>query len=108
MKAQALDTVFDALASSNRREILTRLARGAMTTAEVGRHFPFTKQALSRHIALLEDAGLISRTTAYGGVRELTLVPQPLDGIANWVNHLRRGWAASLDRLDDVLRGNDA
>jgi DNA-binding transcriptional ArsR family regulator len=108
MAAPQLDAVFDALASSSRREIVTRLARGAMTTTQIGRHFAFSKQALSRHIALLEEAGLIARTTTYGRVHELSLVPQPLDRVAQWVHHLRRGWTASLDRLDDVLRGNDA
>jgi DNA-binding transcriptional ArsR family regulator len=108
MPTPQLDAVFDALASSSRREIVTRLARGAMTTTQIGRHFAFSKQALRRHIALLEEAGLISRTTTHGRVHELSLVPQPLDRVARWVHHLRRGWTASLDRLDDVLRGNDA
>jgi DNA-binding transcriptional ArsR family regulator len=108
MAAPQLDAVFDALASGSRREIVRRLARGAMTTGQIGRHFAFTKQALSRHIALLEEAGLISRTTTHGRVHQLTLVPEPLDRMTLWVHQLRRGWTASLDRLDDVLRGNDA
>ncbi|HEX4700807.1 MAG TPA: metalloregulator ArsR/SmtB family transcription factor [Pseudonocardiaceae bacterium] len=97
-----LDTVFDALANERRREIVVRLARGSMTTPEIGRHFGFTKQALSRHVGLLESAGLVSRTRR-GRVDEVTLVPRQLDDLVSWVNELRRGWTASLDRLDEVL-----
>jgi DNA-binding transcriptional ArsR family regulator len=105
MKADqvALDAVFDALANEHRREIVARLARGSMTTPEVGRHFGFTKQALSRHIGLLEDAGLVSRTLR-GRVHELELVPRRLDSVERWVFELRRGWTGNLDRLDEVLR----
>jgi len=94
---------FDALANERRREIVSRLARGSMTTPEIGRHFGFTKQAMSRHLAQLESAGLVARTL-HGRVHELSLIPRRLDGVARWVNELRRGWAASLDRLDEVLR----
>lgn len=108
MKAEgaALDVVFDALANERRREIIKRLARGSMTTPEIGSHFGFTKQALSRHVGLLEDAGLVSRTV-HGRVHELVLVPRRLDGIVDWVSELRRGWAASLDRLNEVLDDSD-
>jgi DNA-binding transcriptional ArsR family regulator len=99
----ALDAVFDALANERRREIVTRLSHGAMTTPEIGRHFGFTKQALSRHVGLLESAGLVSRTV-HGRVHELALVPRQLDDVVSWVSELRRGWTASLDRLDEVLR----
>jgi len=102
----ALDTVFDALANEHRREIVMRLARGSMTTPEIGRHFGFTKQALSRHVGLLENAGLVSRTVR-GRVHELTLVPRHLDDVVRWVDELRRGWAASLDRLDEVLNARE-
>jgi DNA-binding transcriptional ArsR family regulator len=102
-ESRVLDTVFDALANERRREIVTRLARGSMLTPDIGRHFGFTKQALSRHIGLLEHAGIVSRTV-HGRVHELTLAPRRLDGIVNWVTELRRGWQVSLDRLDEVLR----
>src|SRR4051812_28873162 len=106
MKADpaALDAVFDALANERRREIVIRLARGPITTPEIGRHFGFTKQALSRHVALLESAGLVSRTL-HGRVNELELVPRRLDGIEQWVFELRRGWSGNLDRLNEVLGG---
>jgi len=102
----ALDAVFDALANQPRREIVTRLSRGPMTTPDVGHHFGFTKQALSRHVGVLENAGLITRTLR-GRVHELVLVPVPLGEISRWVAEIRRGWESSLDRLDDVLRRND-
>jgi DNA-binding transcriptional ArsR family regulator len=102
-RAAVLDTVFDALANESRREIVARLARGPMTTPQISRHFGFTKQAMSRHIGVLENAGLVSRTL-HGRVHELALVPRRLDGLAAWVSELRRGWTASLERLDEVLR----
>jgi DNA-binding transcriptional ArsR family regulator len=105
--AGTLDTVFDALANQPRREIITRLARGAMTTPEVGRHFGFSKQALNRHVSLLEGAGLIERTLR-GRVHELAIVPARFGEVSAWVTEVRRGWEASLDRLDDVLRRTDA
>jgi DNA-binding transcriptional ArsR family regulator len=98
-----LDAVFDALANERRREIVMRLARSPMTTPEIGRHFGFTKQALSRHLAVLEGAGLVSRR-AQGRIHCLALAPQRLDGVVQWVSELRRGWTASLERLEELLR----
>jgi len=102
----SLDAVFDALANQPRREIVSRLARGPMTTPELGRLFGFSKQALNRHVGLLDNAGLITRT-ARGRVHELALVPVPLGQIVSWATEIRRGWEASLDRLDEVLRRID-
>jgi DNA-binding transcriptional ArsR family regulator len=73
-----------------------------MTTPEVGRHFGFSKQVLSRHVGVLEDAGLIERTLR-GRVHELVLAPAPLRELSSWATELRRGWEASLDWLDEVL-----
>jgi DNA-binding transcriptional ArsR family regulator len=105
-EAASLDAVFDALANEHRREIVRRLARTPMTTPEVARHFGFTKQAMSRHVGVLESAGLVSRTL-HGRVHELVLIPRRLDGLARWVTALRAGWSASFDRLDEVLRAGD-
>jgi DNA-binding transcriptional ArsR family regulator len=102
-KGRRLDSAFDALANQPRREIVARLSRGAMTTPEVGRHFGFTKQALSRHVQVLERAGLVERLVR-GRVHELKLMPQPLGEISDWVSTLRGGWEANLDRLDDIMR----
>jgi DNA-binding transcriptional ArsR family regulator len=106
MDKGSLDVVFDALANEHRREIVMRLARAPMTTPEVARHFGFTKQAMSRHVGVLESAGLVSRTL-HGRVHELVLVPRRLEGVTRWISALRAGWSASLDRLDEVLRAGD-
>ena len=101
-RSERLDAVFDALANASRREIVARLVRGPLTTPEIGVHFDFSKQALNRHVELLEAAGIVTRKSR-GRVHELRLVPGPLDGVTRWIGELRRGWAASLDRLDEVL-----
>ncbi len=102
----ALDTIFDALANEPRREIIARLSAGPMTTPEISRGFGFTKQAMSRHIAILEGAGLVQRTVR-GRVHDLTLVRAPLTEVSGWVAEVERGWQASLDRLDVVLRSRN-
>lgn len=102
----SLDVVFGALANEPRREIVARLARGPMTTPEIGRHFRFTKQALSRHISVLDNAGLIQRTPR-GRVHVLALAPERLSELTGWVAEIRRGWESNLDRLGDVLRSED-
>ncbi len=101
--ALALDAAFDALASQPRREIVARLCRGPLATRDVAEGFAFTKQALSRHLALLEGAGVVARA-ASGRNHILTLVPAPLVGVSDWVEEIRRGWTASFDRLDAILR----
>jgi hypothetical protein len=79
------------------------LARGRATTPQIGRRFRLTRQALNRHVALLERAGLVARTLR-GRAHEVELVPGRLDGVVDFVAELRRGWSASLDRLGEVLR----
>jgi DNA-binding transcriptional ArsR family regulator len=101
-----LGAVFDALANEPRREMVARLARGSMTTPEIGRHFGFTRQALNRHVGILEDAGLIRRTLK-GRVHEVTLVRSSLDEMADWVSIVRRGWEGNLDRLGTLLGGGN-
>ncbi len=102
----ALDTIFDALANEPRREILVRLSAAPMTTPEISRGFGFTKQAMSRHMAILESAGLVRRTVR-GRVHDLTLVRAPLTEVSGWLAEVERGWQASLDRLDAVLRSRN-
>jgi predicted transcriptional regulator len=101
-----LGLVFDALANEPRRGMVARLARGPMTTPEIGRHFGFSRQALNRHVSILEDAGLIRRTLN-GRVHEVTLVRSSLDEMAEWVSIVRRGWEGNLDRLGTLLGGTD-
>jgi DNA-binding transcriptional ArsR family regulator len=77
-----------------------------LPTPELGHRFGFTKQALSKHIAILEGAGLVRRTVR-GRVHDLTLVRAPLTEVTGWLAEVERGWQASLDRLDEVLRSTD-
>jgi DNA-binding transcriptional ArsR family regulator len=97
-----LDLLFGALANRSRRELVLRLRRGPLVTPQIGKHFEITKQALSRHISVLRDAGLVTAKTR-GRVQELSLNATQLDRITRWVHELQRGWAASLERLDEVL-----
>ncbi len=99
----ALGYVFDALANEQRRSILVRLAHGASSTPEIASQFGFTKQALSRHLKVLESAGLIARS-GRGRINDVTLLPAALDDVSRWLVEVRRGWHASLDRLEHVLR----
>ena len=101
-KRAILDDVFDALANEHRRNIVARLAEGPTTTPAIARQYGFTKQALSRHIGLIEGAGLISRVRR-GRIDHLKLVPERLDSLTHWVSELKAGWTASLNRLDEVL-----
>ena len=102
----SLDVVFGALANEPRREIVARLARGPMTTPEIGRYFRFSKQALSRHLSVLDSAGLIERTSK-GRVHILALAPDRLSELTTWVAEIRRGWESNLDRLGDVLKESE-
>jgi DNA-binding transcriptional ArsR family regulator len=103
LRDRALDAVFSALANEHRRRILRRLASGDAATARIARDFDFSKQALSRHIAVLEDAGLVKRTVR-GRERRLALAPSRLHDVATWLFQLHRGWQRSFDRLDEVLQ----
>jgi DNA-binding transcriptional ArsR family regulator len=104
-RGAALDAVFAALANEHRRRILARLASGDVTTPQIALEFDFSKQALSRHMAVLEDAGLVNRAV-HGRLHELAFAPEPLDGVSHWIFELRRGWKKNLDRLDRVLRAH--
>ncbi len=99
---RALNDAFGALANRDRRRLLRELRRGPLPTPAIAGQFDFSKQALSRHLAVLEHAGLIERHTR-GRIRYIRLAPAPLQRVSNWIFELRRGWQASLDRLDRVL-----
>lgn len=97
-----LDAVFAALANETRREIVAGLAAGPTTTPEIGRRFAFSRQALNRHLLALEEAGLVERSLD-GRVHTISLVPQGLDEVASWTDHIRTAWLGNLDRLGAVL-----
>lgn len=104
--AATLDPVFDALASEHRRRIVDHLAIGPLDTPTLGAKFDMSKQALNRHLLVLEEAGLVERRLT-GRVHQLRLVADPLDGVSEWVSQIRRGWQANIDRLATVLEEDD-
>jgi len=98
----SLDASFSALADPTRRAILARLALGEATVMELAKPFDMTQPAVSRHLRVLEDAGLIVRR-AEGTKRPCRLAADGLDGIDDWLALLRRALEPNYARLDDVL-----
>jgi len=99
-----LDAAFSALADPTRRAILARLALGEATVMELARPFEMTQPAVSRHLKVLEGAGLILRRIE-GTTRPCRLAPAAIDEIDRWLAILRRALGRNYDRLDDVLAG---
>lgn len=97
------DVVFAALADPTRRSIVRRLADGEATVLELAEPFPISLPAISRHLKVLEQAGLISRGRD-GQRRPCQLRPEPLVEITEWAEHTRAAWEQRLDRLDAHLR----
>ena len=97
-----LSRTFSALADPTRRAMLGRLAVGDATVNELAERFPLTQQAISRHVKVLEQAGLISRTRAAQS-RPCHLEPDRLDVAESWINEQRQMWAERYDRLDQHL-----
>ena len=97
-----LSDTFSALADPTRRAILARLALGEATVTELSEPFSLTQPAISKHLKVLERAGLITRgRTAQW--RPCRLEVGPLKSAFDWVEHYRRFWEESFDRLDDYL-----
>ena len=99
-----LDAAFSALADPTRRAILARLALGEATVMELAAPFAMTQPAVSRHLKVLEGAGLILRRIE-GSKRPCRLAPAAVDEIDQWLAMLRQALARNYDRLDDVLAG---
>ena len=97
-----LTETFAALASSTRRAILARLADGAATVNEIAEPFAMTLPAVSKHLKVLERAGLITRGRE-AQWRPCRLRAGPLKDAADWLEHYRRFWEQSLDRLENYL-----
>lgn len=97
-----LDTTFAALADPTRRAILSRLALGEATVMELAEPFELTQPAISRHLKVLEGAGLIVRRVE-GAKRPCRLAPGGINEIDQWLGILREALAKNYDRLDDVL-----
>ena len=101
--ADALSTTFAALADPTRRAILERLAEGEATVNELAAPFPITGQAISKHLRVLEQAGLIERSRA-AQRRPSRLRGAPLADADAWLHRYRAFWGAGFDRLDERLR----
>ena len=99
-----LSSTFAALADPTRRAILSRLARGGQTSVSaLAKPFDMTLPAISKHLKVLERAHLITRARD-AQWRPCRLSARPLKEVAEWVEHYRRFWEESFDRLDDYLR----
>ena len=101
--ADKLDAAFAALADPTRRAILARLAQGERTVNELARPFELSLPAISRHLRVLEDAGLLERSRE-GRKRPCRIQPRALKDVSDWLEHYRRLWDERLDRLDAYLR----
>jgi DNA-binding transcriptional ArsR family regulator len=97
-----LDAAFAALADPTRRAILARLATGEATVMELAEPFEMTQPAVSRHLKVLESAGLITRRVE-GAKRPCRLAPAGIVEIDQWLDMMRRAFEANYDRLDQVL-----
>ncbi|HEX4056383.1 MAG TPA: metalloregulator ArsR/SmtB family transcription factor [Tepidisphaeraceae bacterium] len=102
MMADQLSITFSALADPTRRAILTRLCRGETSVTELAKPFEMTLPGISKHLKVLERAGLIARGRE-AQWRPCRLQAKPLKGVADWVQQYRRFWEQSFDRLDDYL-----
>jgi DNA-binding transcriptional ArsR family regulator len=106
MAVDQLSRTFAALADPTRREILARLAEGEATVNELAEPFPVTVQAISKHLKVLEQAGLITRGRA-AQLRPSRFDGAPLREVDDWLIKYRRFWDASFDRLDARLRSKE-
>ena len=98
-----LDTTFSALADPTRRAILARLARGETTVQDLAEPFAMSLPAISRHLKVLERAGLISRSRE-AQWRPCRIEPRSLKAVDDWLDHYRRFYDESFDRLDSYLK----
>jgi len=103
MTPDSLSTTLAALADPTRRAILTRLASGESSVTELARPFEMSMPAISKHLKVLEHAGLITRGRE-AQWRPCRLEAGPLKEVAAFVEHYRRFWEQSFDRLDEYLR----
>jgi DNA-binding transcriptional ArsR family regulator len=101
----ALDRVFGALADPTRRRIVERLSRRSLTVGEIAAEFDISQPAISKHVRVLEDSGLLERRIV-GRVHHCMLSTAAMESAAKWLDKQRTYWNASLDRLDDLLAKN--
>ncbi len=97
-----LDRVFSALSDSTRREMLLRLTETDMSITELSEPFGITKSAITKHIKILENAGLLRRTVE-GRVHRCRLDPEPLVATSQWMTFYKQFWHNKFDALDTFL-----
>ena len=97
-----LDETFAALADPTRRAILQRLAEGEASVGEVAARFQVSAPAISRHLRVLENAGLVKREKQ-GRVHRLHMERESMDEALGWIAHWGRFWESRLDALEDLL-----
>jgi DNA-binding transcriptional ArsR family regulator len=98
-----LDSTFAALADQTRRAIVARLAQGEASVMELAEPFAMTQPAISKHLKVLERAGLITRRRD-AQRRPCRLEPKRLQQLSNWIGDYRQYWEESYERLDDYLK----
>lgn len=103
MPTDPLSATFSALADPTRRAILARLALGETTVSELAKPFEISGPAISKHLKVLEHAGLITRGRD-AQWRPCRIEPQALKSLDEWLEQYRRFWEDKLDRLEDYLR----
>ena len=102
-----LDTIFHALGDATRRGMLARLALGEKTVGELAEPFAMSFAGASKHVKVLEEAGLIRREVR-GRTHVCHLEPGPLASADQWLRHYERFWTGRLDALEKLLREDDA
>ncbi|MEH1833806.1 MAG: metalloregulator ArsR/SmtB family transcription factor [Nostoc sp.] len=102
MSTDQLSVIFAALADPTRRAILAHLAKGEASVTELAKPFEMSLPAISKHLKVLERAGLITRSRE-AQWRPCQIEAQPLKDAADWIEQYRQFWEENLDRLDDYL-----
>ena len=101
----SLNAVFSALADPTRREILARLSEGEASVTELAEPFEMSLPAVSKHLGVLEDAGLLTREKD-GRVRHCRLVAEPMEDALEWMVRYGRFWESQFDSLEGYLSGS--
>ena len=102
---QALDSIFAALSDATRRGILARLASGEASVTELAKPYDMSLPAVSKHLRVLESAGLVARSKD-GRVHRCRLEAAPMKSAADWIAHYRQFWEAQLDSLQRYLENS--